>query len=491
MATRMNPTAGRYFNSPQFAQAFSNLAGAFGPPGADEMLGYEKLRGQRFENQSVQDAWGQMTAPGATPEVQDRFGIAATLFGRGYNPTSSNRAVDTAAATQRYGYDTSAATSLANNAADNARAMETARLGVQGNVVGDMMDPNGRNAIDPAFLSAIFPEGVPGVTPAMPVAPSETQAMGSIIAGLSPEEQRALGLAGVETETIVDGTGRPTFATPFDALGQEAYVNQGGKAAAELYNYQTPDGRSGTAILDPNTQTLFDAATRQPLPEGTATAKIEGASRSDAFGATPRNISDANTVVAEANFGLTRSRDFRLLLEQNPGILGIPGRIRSFAQDVGQAAVEMGAAFGNEGTLGSLEDVRRLADTVAQTRGYDPAFARAAALALEMAYMDAKMQDPSGEVNVRELERNLSIYDGGIAGNARVLAALDNLDSRLLARRDIYARQLRDPAGAEPALPGSPGAGAPPPPAAAAPRARNPQTGEEVEWNGQAWTPVQ
>lgn len=448
MATRMNPIAGRYFNSPQFAQAFSNLASAFGPPSAGDMLQYEQLRGERAQNSRLSALWG------AAGDDFDRMGVASGQW----NPTQSYYAVDQSNATARRGQDVTAETSRSNNLRDNQFDL-AGTLATNNLEYGEAMP-----GLPPEVAEALgLPVAIPSVTgaelgAAAPL-PTESEVKGQILQGLSPDEQRALGLSGVETETVVGEGGKPTFATPYDALGREAYVNQGGKAAAELYQYQTPDGHTGSAVFDPNTQQLKDAATGEPLPAGTATAKIEGASRSDALGSTTANQTEANTVVAEANFGMERAKQFRSLLEQNPGILGVPGMVRGFAQDVAQAAIEMGTAFGTDGTLGSLQEVQALGQQIAQSNGYDPAFAQAAALALEMAYMDAKMQDPSGEVNVRELERMLSVYDGGIAGNQRVLAALDNLDSRLVARRDIYAQQLRDPAGAVPSQPGAGGAG--------------------------------
>ncbi len=485
MGTRMNPLAGRYFNNGGFAQALSNLAGAFAPPDAGDIYAYAQAAGQRDKNARLASLWADAGTD------FDRRGVAAGL----YTPAQSY-----------YSVDQSNATSRSNNAADNARAMDVARM-VDARSGSNNAADNAR-AIEEAIIGQIGARGrqpvtageaLPGMDlgqyggPSLPSltgaglgAPAdpltESQVIGQVLQGLPPTDQRAAAMSDVPLEKIVGADGKPVFATGVDAVGQEAYVTPGTPAKAEYFSYQIPGGASGTAVSTPEGG-LVDVATRQPLPQGVMTAKLEGGFN-DTLGATTANITDANQTDAEAEYGLGRVSEFRTLLQQNPGILGLPGTIRGFAQDIVQAAAEMTQAYGGDGSLRSVEQVRQLAETVAQRRGYDPALAQAHAYALEMAYFMAKSQDPSGEVNVRELERNLSLFDGGMAGNAKVLANLDVLQNQLQQRRDVFAARLRQPnaASAAPAAPAAP---------AARPRATNAQTGETVEWDGSAWVPVQ
>ena len=439
MAPRTNPLAGRYFNSPALAQIGSNLASAFSPISPEEFYAAEKYKGLKNENARLSDLWA------SAGDDFDKKGVAVGQW----NPSQSYYAVDTADATTRRGQDMAAETSRVNN-------LQTNRFNLAGELATNNLEYDeampGLSAEVAAALG--FPVAIPSATGAQLGAPrpriTETEARGALVqqggAGLSDEQMLALAFGDTPIEKVVTSEG-PRFSTRLGAIGQEPYVNAGSTAAAQLYAYRAPDGREGSAVFDPSTGALVDAATRAPLPEGTTTAKLEGGSKSDAFGATTSNVTEANKTVAEVNYGLSRSAEFRALLENNPGILGVPGMVRGFAQDVAQAAIDMGGAFGSDGVLRSVEDVRRLAQEVAGKNGYDPAFAQASALALEMAYLDAKMQDPSGEVNVRELERLLGVYDGGIAGNERVIAALDVLDGKLASRRDIFASQLRNPGG--------------------------------------------
>lgn len=240
----------------------------------------------------------------------------------------------------------------------------------------------------------------------------------------------------VNVETVVTPDG-PRITTRADAIGQEPHFNKGAQAAPELESYRTPDGQSGTAEFDVEQRRWVDTQTRKVLPEGTVTGKISDTS--EGFGATTSNVTRGNQVVAEAQYGLERVDAFRTLLEENPGIMGIPGKIRGFAQDLVAAADEFGAAYG---TIDSVEEAREFAARVGASGNYDPALAQAAAYALEMAYLQVKMQDPGGEVSVRELERQLGSFDGGIAGNPKVLAVLDALEPQLRDRM-AYGAQLR------------------------------------------------
>jgi len=443
MATRSN----RFFNNPEFAAIASNLAGMFAPPSGQEEYGYARASAEREKAARLSELWQ------AAGGDFDRQNIAAG----NYAPTQSYYAVNTADATDRRGQDITAATSRANN-------LQTNQFGLASDLATTVVGPGDR-----ALGTSILDEDIAaaaGLVPGMSIegraAPlsSDQVVAGALQRRIGEDPNFGTDLATNELDVveILDPQGEAAYAPAGRAaqLGLPVFSNPGGRAGSELFNYRTPDGREGTAVFDPNNASLVDAATGQPLPPNSSTFKLEGGDRAALTGATTSNQTRANEVVAEANFAMDRVRQFRQLLEQNPGIMGIPGKVQSFAQDLGQAATDLVGAFGADGTLSSIEDVQRLAGAVSQRNGYDPTFAQAAALALEMAYMDAKMQDPSGEVNVRELERLLGVYDGGMAGNPRVLGTLDTLETRLQSRRDLYAQQLRDPGGAQPVAPSGP-----------------------------------
>lgn len=439
MTTRQNPMAGRYFNDPNFAAAVSNLAGAFAPPSPEEYLTAEKVKGLRTSNAALADAYG------LAGDDFDKLGIVADL----YDPSQSYYSVDTDAATARRGQDVTAATTL-----DKARID-----GVFG-LAGTPLAYNEAMPGLPADLAAAI--GMPEFAPASGAAlgapapyKSRTEVEGDVLAGLTPDEQRAIIGSSVDPVKIAGPDG-PTYADPLSALGQPAYTDPGSQAAADMVSYIDPNGGEGTAVFDPNTRTLVDIATKEPLPTGTRTYKLQGGDKALMTGATTANTTNGNQVIADAQYGLDRVGQFRKLLEENPGVLGLPGTVRGFAQDVVAGALEMGAAFGDtKGVIDSVDEVRQLAERVTGSGKYDPAIAQAYSYALEMAYLQAKMQDPGGEVNVRELERLLSTFDGGIAGNSQVLANLDVLQGQL-NDRITYGSNLRDGAKATPVpLPGA------------------------------------
>ncbi|UAB91535.1 hypothetical protein I5192_20080 (plasmid) [Ruegeria sp. SCSIO 43209] len=437
MNTRLNPLAGRYFNDPTLAASVSSLAEVFAPPTANEQYAWARASNERAEGQRLADLWA------AAGDDFDKQGAAVGQW----NPNQSYYAVDTADATTRRGQDIAAETSRMNNDADNVAALEEAKLAALIGL-GDTVLEHGEAmvGISPEVAEALNIPAFPSQTGEALGAPAPLPSEDEVEARLFEEAIRD-GLfdtqdlleerrSDVNVETIETPDG-PRIATRADAIGQAPHINRGTQAAPELETYRTPDGQTGTAEFDVEQRRWVDTQTRRVLPEGTVTGKISDTS--EGFGATTSNVTRGNAIIAEAQYGLERVSAFRELLEQNPGIMGIPGMIRGLAQDVVAAADEAGAAFG---TIDSVDEARALAARIGASGDYDPAFAQAAAYALEMAYLQAKAQDPGGEVNVRELERQIGLYDGGIAGNSKVLAVLDALEPQLHDRM-AYGAQLR------------------------------------------------
>lgn len=437
MGTRLNPLAGRYFNDPSFASSVSQLAAAFMPPSAQEQYAWTKAANEQATGERLADLWA------AAGDDFDRMGVAAGQW----NPNQSYYAVDTADATTRRGQDLTAETSRANNAADNARAIEAAKIAGLFDIADTTLDhgqamPGLPEDVAAALGMPSFPSQTGADLGAPAPLPSEDQVeaqllMQAITDGLfGPGDMVTERKSDVPVETVLTPDG-PRIVSRSDAVGQEPFVNTGAPPKPTLETYLTPDGRTGTAVYDVQLEKWLDTQTSAELPPGTVTGKISDTS--EGFGATKSNITKGNEAIAEADYGLSRLAEFRTLLQENPGIMGIPGRVRGFAQDIVAAADEAGAAFG---TIDSLDELRALSSKVGASGRYDPNIAAANALALEMAYLQAKMQDPGGEVNVRELERLLGVFDGGIAGNPKVLSALSVLEDQLNTRK-TYGAQLR------------------------------------------------
>ncbi|SFZ86663.1 hypothetical protein SAMN02983003_3857 [Devosia enhydra] len=144
----------RYYNDPNIGQAFSNLAAAFAPPSGSDLAGYATANAKREEAARLSELY---SAAGSTNFDQAKFDRRAMAAGL-WNPTQSLYAQDQNNATTRYGLDTQAGTSRANNAADNERALiEAAMQGAMAPVSQDALRP-GFNPQDWGVAGPVVPE---------------------------------------------------------------------------------------------------------------------------------------------------------------------------------------------------------------------------------------------------------------------------------------------------------------------------------------------
>ena len=486
------------YNDPALGEAFNNIASIFAPPGAQDLVGYATAKAKKEDAERL--AW---LFDNAADPLADR---KATMAGV-YAPTQSYYAQDQNNATTQRGQDVTAETTRATNLQDN-----------QFGLAKQFMSPLNEGQVQPGLPLDIAGQfDVPAFprTEGLPKPRSETEVKGDILLGLTQDEQRAnvmgttpiepvLGADGSitnmyrpnaigrtpyrplsETEQkalerqdliaggdltnqmmldailgeqapvkVVDASGNVTYATPGSAIGQTPYVDVGNAPAKEIYSYVTPDGQQGSATFDPSSGVLNDVATGAVLPQGTKTMKLQGEDAT-AMAGTPSNVTLGQRTVAEATYAKTRLDSYRKLLQDNPGAAGVPGMIRGFAQDVVSGIGEMTAEYGTSANI-PIEEVRALAERVTQGER-DPAIRAAQSYAIEMAYAQAKLGDPGGEVNVREFERLLGVYDGGIAGNAGVLESLAVFEEQI-SQRLAYGQALQAGSGA----PGVAAAAAPP-----------------------------
>ena len=112
----------RYFNDPAIGQAFSNLAGLFGPPSGSDLAGYAAASAKKEEASRLAEFFSYAKDPTYSRETADRLNYAING-----NANNTYYNVDKDAETQRYGYDRTFDASRLNNADDNARALTTNR----------------------------------------------------------------------------------------------------------------------------------------------------------------------------------------------------------------------------------------------------------------------------------------------------------------------------------------------------------------------------
>lgn len=218
-----------YFNSPQFAQAASNLASLFEPPSGADAAGWATANAKRAEAARMAEQFNYRNDPNFNQQTFDRGNVALGL----YNPTQSYQAQDQNDATQRYGYDTRSATDRANNAADNAARLKVEQLSDIQKMYGNLSPGEIRPEV-PSEIATLY--GAPGALPqttGLPKPLSETEAKGQVFQSLDPEMQRAITFGSTPVDPIVTPDGPRNVLRP-DAVGQVPYDKPSGGLSVSM-----------------------------------------------------------------------------------------------------------------------------------------------------------------------------------------------------------------------------------------------------------------
>lgn len=505
MGTRLN----RYYNNPAIGQAFDNLASIFAPPDATEVLAYAQAAKARRETQGLTDLYGLAADPNADLAALDRLGAATGQW----NPSSGFGARDMESADRRYGVDVGASTARRGQditSGDNryrtdvdARTtLATNGNTVRGSLIGDLFGPVSEGQIRPSVPDDIMAAvGLPGVdqVTGLPKAKSADQIEGDLLleavtGGLyGPADAAANARSDVNIEEIVDATGTPQIVTRADAIGQRPYVQPGSAPAQVFKTYLTPDGRKGTARLDPGGSGMpVDAMTGAVLPEGTITGDITD-TQAGMTTSTNSGVQGTGLASVDAIKALDR---LSALVAANPGSQGLAGVIRGTVQDALATGDDLSRQFGGE--IAEIQNAVKADPTLQAAFGqnvFDPSIPAIDMQANALAWQIAKIMAGGDRVSNQQLEEaKAQVGASGILTNTQGTAArlaqlrqqiLDMAATREGIQASPIARQL-DALRTPPATP------APAPAAAAArPRAVNPQTGAAVEWDGTAWVPAQ
>jgi len=458
----MAVASNRYYNDPNVGAAFSNLAAAFMPPSGSDLAGYATAAAKKEEAQRLAQLFTTAQATdGFNQQVFDRMGQATGQW------TPS---------TGYYGVDSTAATSRANNAADNERAIQTnaadnagalARLYAapinvtEGSTTYLPQQTQAATGLAPTLAGNItlapgeqtyLPGGGLITGPTKPL--SETEVMGAILQGLPATDQRNKVMGDVPVEQIIMD-GQPTIVARPDAVGQTPYDKPTG--SPETQNYKAPDGKVGTAVYDPTSRTWIDTATQQPVPQGSITfnSSLEGGAAETGLAPTTANLTAANTIEATLN-AMDADADAMIgLLQANPGIAGLPGAIFGTAQNAASVLGEMSAAFGDMAPDAAItaEQAQAAIQRVMPTR--NEAIQKFNIGIANLAYRLAQMNNPTGEVSRQAYERSLESLQGGfLANNQSALEALTALKEQVARNRETQLQTLRNPGqGGAPAAP--------------------------------------
>jgi hypothetical protein len=240
----------RYYNDPAIGQAFSNLAGMFGPPSGSDLAGYATAKAKKEEASRLAQIFSYANDPTYNREMADRL----LTLGGVVAPTQSYYSVDQGNATTRRGQDIGAQTLTANNAADNTRQLEQTRLQQTGETTRSMLAPVGQGATRfvPGSIADLY--GVPETqTGVVNVGQGETATLpgGQVITGQAKpltEEQ----VKGGERERLTN-SGLLTDQMLVDAIvgketpvkivrdGKEVYASPGAAVRAGAEATPSPE----------------------------------------------------------------------------------------------------------------------------------------------------------------------------------------------------------------------------------------------------------
>ena len=470
MATRMNPLAGRYFNDPSFAAGMSNLAQAFAPPGPEDYIAAEQVKGLRTQNTALADLMA-----GANGNLDVLGGVAAG----GWTPNQGFEAVRGGLANERYNIDTDAATALRTNAADNARALEAERVrglfGMGSTPLNyDQAMPGLPDDVAAAIGVPAFPSQSGAALGAPAPALSESQVRGNLISGadLSNDDIYALAMGTTPTESIVGADGRPVQA--FGALaardGAQPFVNPGSQAAPTMLTYEGADGIRRGAIAQGGQ--YLDTTGRPLTPEESGTVAEVGKpmGSNDQLGITNSNRTRAQSIEAAAAKTDLIVTDIESLIDAQAGAAGAAGVLQRIGQDLVQTSREIGAAMTANGVDGIVtpEMLDGLQNRVSPG-DYNPVFQQIRTYLLTLAYANAELKNGGNEVSQNALQRELEALGQGALGNDESLKAALSV-SRQGARIALEeAKVLRGGSAAQIPTIADVNAGAPPAPSAVQP----------------------
>jgi len=408
-----------HFNDPNWGKAAANLAAAFAPPSGQEIAGFARaglLQTQRHaadaEAQRLADFWAAANDPNFDQSRFDRMGMAIP---GGWNPNQSYYAVDTQdatnrrgqdvqATTARRGQDVQAGTARAVAAANNARALETARLGAQQSLIS-----NAFGALNPGQVAPAIPEGLladfglPGIEERRgdPRPLNESELRAAILSGMEPELQQAHAFGNTPIETIIMEDG-PSYATRPQALGQSAPAPSSGTVRM----YQTTDGGVGRT-----TDGLADMVTGEAIPADARVGTLSDSSES--FGSS--ELSNARQEVLARRAGVDSMLQQVATLDQQlaqadsaqaVGVIGSASRVLNDLATQAEAALQAtGIAAPAE-----LRNVQRYQDTF-RAMGVQNAVTQSSIL--DLAYSIAQSREP-GRLTENDIDRALRTIGGNL-----------------------------------------------------------------------------
>lgn len=398
MAVYKNPVA--YTNRDLINNATKQIGQLFAPPKASDVYAYAKAGAEQREADRLADLYAKAGGADFNQDTFDRLGQAAGQWTpqQGY-----------------YGVDARQRTSQINNQLDNQT--DLAKFYDAPQVVGKnetlYTTPNYQavTGMAPSLAgmysigedeTAIMPGGETRTGLRSPMTESELKA--AVLAGMDPVLQQAAAFGSTPTENVRVADGTTSIMTRPQALA----------AGPGAVSYR---------------------------------ASLEGGSDATGLGPTKTNITDANKRDAELAGARVMLDQFEALLRDNPGVVGAAGKVRGLAQNAVQTVSELAQAFGgdNPELLALDADIKQGMQGIAPEY-FDPNIPKAQKMLLDLAYVNARLSNPTGEVSRQALERSIESLGGGslLSNNQSVLAAIRAMRDTMGAS-DVAVDRLRNP----------------------------------------------
>jgi hypothetical protein len=444
MATRRNP-----YHDPSIREGLNNLAGLFAPPSGQEMAGFAAANAKRQEAERLAAIFSNPD-PAAAAELAARMGIA------NYGQTRSG--FGKTDATNRRGQDIKASTDLEQErikGANDIAKLYASPVILSQNQSAIMPQQTQQGTGLPQVLMGIQ-ERDPGKAYALPdgttaMGPPKPRTSDEVVAAIMEEQIRTGGVTPqavlgpkLGTPLQTQGPQGAQFEAPGDAMARRAAPAAAPRKVKDVVTDAT--GRQ-INIMDDGSSQFSDGT---PVPTDTRIvnrATPQGSNEQLGLGTT------ANRSRAQAIRGTVANAD-RLMadidqtIRTNPASAGLAANVISFTQDVGQVFREFGEKFSNPNTPVSMQDLAAMTARIAPGE-YNPVYRRVKAQLLELAYTNARLNNPSGEVSRFALEREIEALGLGTVGNDKaVLAVLDASRGRLrrsLAEADVLEGTARAP----------------------------------------------
>jgi hypothetical protein len=436
---------------PNLAKAFDNIASMFAPPSGADFAASANARATNQNAARIADLYSRAGNAGLTPAEMAALDQQMAVQNGGWQNS-------------RWRFQNDSATTLKQTGLNNATTLEQERIKGQNALTLQNAKPVTANQNQAVYLPGqtqtatglapvLFgpqeldrgkaydrPDGAGGMTrvmgPAMPRTMDEAKA--SVFDQMSPRERNAIVFGSTPIEQVIMGD-KTTNVTRPESLGQTPVPSAG--QTPKAFVAQLADGRQVPAVQRPD-GSFAHAQTGERLPDDlkpfnvpTPTGKNEdvglGTTQNKTMAGTIRGaVANADRLMAEID----------QTLRANPASAGLAANVLSFSQDLGQVFREFGEKFGNPNTPVSFRDLQAIADRVAPGN-YNPVYRRVRAQLLELAYANARLDNPKGEVGVKALERQIDALGLGTVGNDQaVLAVLDASRGRLrrsLAEADV------------------------------------------------------